>query len=180
MGLATVLFLIGYVFSVPALFCAAAAADVARGNPRGREFFEGLGAAQARLSADDAPLWAEALGTILGPGLVLRSACHVLAAFIGRHDPTLVDNDVALGSSVASLRSEPLADFSGRMFSALVGAGVYVALQPSALLMPGPEVATLAVRVWLTANILVLVTDPLQMLINMTQTHIDRPTRGDA
>jgi len=51
-------------------------------------------------------------------------------------------------------------------------------LQPASVAVPGPELATAAVQVWLTANVLVLVSDPLQMLMYMTQPQT--PTRGDA
>lgn len=180
MGLTTVLMVLGMLAFLPALFCAAAAFDVARGHPRGREFFASLGMLQRRLAADDAPLWAEALGAILGLGLTLRSTCHLLAAVIGRHGLELVDNDVGLGSSVASLRSEPAADCCGRVFSVLLGSALYLALHPPTVVVPGPEMATGGVQVWLMANIIVLVSDPLQMLTHMTQTHIDRPTRGEA
>ncbi len=178
MGLTTALGVLGMLAFLPALFCAAAAVDVARGHPQGREFFASLGVAQDRLSADDAPLWAEALGFVFGPALTLRSACHLLAAVVGQHDPRLVDSDVTLGNSVASLRDEPGADLNGRVFSVLLGVALYVALQPASVAVPGPELATAAVQVWLTANIMVLVSDPLQMLMYMTQPQT--PTRGDA
>jgi hypothetical protein len=114
--------------------------------------FKTLREVNDRLSADDAPLWAEALGLILVLGFYLRDLAHIIAALAANEHPELRDNDVSMKSPVEALDGEPLADMSGRLLAVGMGVGVvWMAMESSRL----------PVQAYLLSNALVPLTDIL-------------------
>ena len=103
-----------------------------------------------RLSTDDAPLWAEALGLVFVLGFYLRDLAHIIAALVADEYPGLRDNDVTVRSPVEALDGETLADMSGRLLA--VGFGV-------SLVWMSMEASRLAVQAYLLSNAIVPLSD---------------------
>jgi len=86
-----------------------------------RETIRTLREMNARLSTDDAPLWAEVLGFVLAVGFVFRSLAYVTSALIFDVDPQLRDQYVTRRSPVASIDDDWHAALSARILSLSVG-----------------------------------------------------------
>lgn len=132
-----------------------------------------------RFGTDDAPLWAEVLGAVLAPGLFIRAAVHVWLAIAAdavrdEHvDPHLAGRDITLASPVQGLRGHRV-DPAARVVTAVAAFAAWSAWPPS--LIGG------VAGVWLGANWLVALSDPLQYgllwgrRLYRTQTTPDRQT----
>jgi len=114
-------------------------------------------------ATDDARLWAEVMGAILAPGLLVRAAVHVWAALAAdAHlpegcDPRLAATDITLASPIQGLRGHRL-DPGIRVVTALAGVGMFQLWWP----LPG---APIAVKAWFLACVAVPVSDPVQYAV---------------
>jgi len=117
-----------------------------------KSLVSGVQEVNARLSTDDAPLWAEVLGVTLALGFFVRDYAHVLTALVAGAEPQLRGQDVTTLSPVESLENTPKTDISARVLA--VSFGLVVVF-----------VATLSERrvvtAYLIANALVPLTDPV-------------------
>jgi hypothetical protein len=149
---------------VLAAFTLACSIDRYRGADS--ETLAALAVAEDRLTADDAPLWAEVLGVVLAPALVLRGGCHVWAALLAGVDPAVDRNDVTLQNVVLAVRDESAtADLAGRLLAASIGITAWLAVLPVA---SGNGI----VRAYLALNCTVLAADPLGVV---ARRHPSRP-----
>lgn len=129
-----------------------------------------------RFGTDDARVWAEVLGVILAPGLFIRAAVHVwlaLAADAVREehvDPHLAARDITLASPIKGVRDHRV-DPAARIVTAVAGLAVWSSWPPATL---GGVVG-----LWLGANWLVALSDPLQYVALRFKAYrvaTDRPT----
>jgi hypothetical protein len=123
---------------------------------------DGLRGLNARLSTDDAPVWAEVLGSVLVFGLLYRGASHIVAAMLAGVDPHVAGNDVSAANAVAAVRDDGLVmvDLYGRLLAVAFGILWLHVFDPGdAYLYAGTGGALF--RVVITANIAVCLIDPL-------------------
>lgn len=130
----------------------------------------------AEHGADDAPIWAEALGTILAIGLIVRAGAHVWAAVLADIDPTVDEMDVRMGNVVLAARSSLRVDAVGRHLAAVFGVVAWVLFDPLGM-TAGSAIATGALRAFVVANLAVLLGDPVLFAIDRLRPtqHYEKP-----
>lgn len=113
-----------------------------------------------RLSSDNAPLWADALGIALSLGFCVRSQVHMLAALGAGLDPSLDDYDVRAASPVIAIQSNRLVDLSARL-------GTLAILVVGWAVLAGQTGDPRLAQLYLLANGMVLAADPFLFIIAM-------------
>lgn len=119
--------------------------------------------------ADDAPLWAEVLGTVLAVGLIVRAGSHVWAAILAGVNPTVDEMDVRASNVVLAARNNLRVDAVGRHLAAVFGVLAWVLFDPFSM-TAGSELATLTLRALVVANLAVLLGDPVLFAIDRLRT----------
>lgn len=165
---------------LPGLYASAYLIDWVRfGEQPESEVVNALIIANRRLSPDDAPLWAEVLGVLLGLGLTARSGCHVAAAAAAGLDRELVDVDVTAGNTVAAVRdAEWQVDVGGRVVSVCAAVVLWPAVDPLTVSYGGPAWVVTGAQAFVIANIAVLASDPVLFLANRTRLNAGTQTHG--
>lgn len=121
--------------------------------------FGELRALQELLAADDAPLWAEVLGTLLAAGAMFRTGVHVWVVILANEfggtdlDPNLADYDITAASPVPALRGHHL-DRVARILTGFGGFAGWLVFKPAGI--PHPLLAA-----WVGAQFVLLGLDPL-------------------
>lgn len=114
------------------------------------------------MSDGGAPAWKEVVGVVFGIGLFFRDATHVHVALATDCDPHLADDsDVTLASPVASLRGtseDGVARLACCSFALICAASLPIGFGDVGT-------AKWVGTMWLVANWLVLVVDPLLGLL---------------
>ena len=119
--------------------------------------------------ADDAPLWAEVLGTVLAVGLIVRAGSHVWAAILAGVNPTVDEMDVRASNVVLAARNNLRVDAVGRHLAAVFGVLAWVLFDPFSM-TAGSELATLTLHALVVANLAVLLGDPVLFAIDRLRT----------
>lgn len=115
-----------------------------------------------RLSTDDAPRWAEAIGMVFALGLTARSLCHITNALATDRDPQLAGNDVIAASPVVSLQdAEWQLDLSSRLLALSLAVVAWAVIDPLSATWPGEPWMTVVARAFVIGNIAVPAVDPV-------------------
>jgi hypothetical protein len=133
---------------------------------------------ESDLGADDAPLWAEAVGAVLAVGLTARAGCHVWMAIIGGEDPSLAGSDVTPANAVGACRGPEVVavDVAGRLFALALGVTMWLLLRPLSMPIDANPALTMLVRLFAVANLGVLLTDPLGLGVHRVAQRRNRST----
>lgn len=127
-----------------------------------RALYHELREVNDNLTTDDAPVWAEVLGTVLAVGLVVRGGIHVWTALLGSElpgvdiDPTVDKQDITLASPVFALRGHRL-----DLFARLITAAIGIALWQSMVSGARPPL----VNAFTAAQLAVCIADPLVFVV---------------